>query len=136
MVPDIRTIIIDPDPYSNLWINLIVSRDWRTKVVAKAQNLIGLPDLLVNVNTLPDYILLDTGVFNDQARKQTSIVDEVTSLSPASGIILIGREFHPGLLHQPEPAIQGYLIKSEICNSIAWALSFAAAGAWVCTPRA
>lgn len=134
LTKDIRVIIVSHDFYVRNWVSLILSRDLRTRVVAELQQLSQIQTALQEFPKV-DLILIDCDL---QVTVDTAIFSSVLSALKSEKVILIANSL-PDLrildLIAEDQKLMGYLIKAEICYSLAWAAVLVIEAGWsIITP--
>lgn len=130
-------VLVEDDYYARTWMELLLRRDWRTRVVGEVGSPTDLSSVLEDLkahNERIDLALIDTDVpFNEYWLKE--VLAKLTKFSPRAAVLFTGVAANnkiAGLLASPNFA--GYVLKAEICHSLAWAVSLAAEGNLVVTP--
>ena len=134
MIKDVRTFILDSDPFVRNWIALLLARDWRTHYVGEAGSIPDFDIILkneqpnINVVFLRDTIAADDVLFKQYKQALAVIPHDVLT-------IMTGLQVNDQALKQLQQSfIAGYLIKEEIRDSIVWAATMATSSKWVVTP--
>ena len=131
---DIRVLLFEDDPYSRDLMTMLLTRDWRTRVVGEAGagdelhqhfSLAGMVDVVVLDTEITQNPRLPQEVRSYAARLPTPPVILYTGTQPNEDLLRDGLDDHFG----------GYLLKTEILYSLATAVSLAAGGHPVVTPR-
>lgn len=129
---DIRVMLVEDDLYARDLMSLLLRRDWRTQVVAETGDLAAIPGLLAK--TRVDVILLDTEYPTDP--HWASHITETIPEKQLPIVMVTGTQPDLQTLQSlTQPSYSGYLLKNEIAYSLAWAVTLAAEGRWVITPR-
>lgn len=134
---EIRTLIVEDDPYSRAWMELLLRRDWRTKVMGEASDPTELSRLLADLrgaHSRLDLILVDTEL-PMRGGWLAQVLAGIAQASPNTPVLFTGVAPHPQparLIAQPNFA--GYILKNEIGFALAWAVTLAAEGHIVITP--
>jgi DNA-binding NarL/FixJ family response regulator len=135
MSKTIRAAIVEADPYARQWMEMVIARDWRTKVVLTARSHPELSQALKGGETvhvaLVNDRLSDWGELQEQAEMQRQRQPELKVVTISSQPTLILLEMFNRAYG---PTWQGYLAKDEVMNALGWALAFAMEGKWVMTP--
>jgi len=125
-----RIVIIDKDPFSRNWISQLLMRDWRTQVVYEADSIKGF-SLAIEGKELQR---IDGVVVNlDNFQMDTNCLNNLFMMSSCSTKILLvsTNEFSEFLDFINKENFGGYLIKSEVEISIAWAMIKAIQGYFI-----
>ncbi len=136
-----RVFIIDEDPFSLGWSSLILARDWRSQVVGGVTGLEEGKTLLAKLDRPAlskkiDLILIDAEQLIT-ARGKISWREKLKPFSAIPLILLLAKNTDPiiyGGIDLDLKNLCGYLVKSEICDSLGWAVALAQPGRWVITP--
>jgi DNA-binding NarL/FixJ family response regulator len=134
MIRDVRVFILDKDPFARSWMALLLARDWRTHLAGEAGSIADMAHFIHAEKIRVDLLILEAGVaVTDQDFKDLT---EALSPQPHLPIVLFtGLQVDEKALKRLlPPHFMGYLLKYEICDSLAWAATLAAAGEWVVTP--
>jgi len=62
MAKDIRVLIIEDDPYAQDLMSLLLTRDWRTRVVAEVSNKTELEEFLDQGDSRIDVVVVDVEI--------------------------------------------------------------------------
>lgn len=124
---------MEEDPFARQWMSLILTRDWRTTVIAEMaccdkQSLAG-----INKSNRIDFVLLDADLATPENIKNIRTgLEKTTQLK----ILVVGNIASAQVWDwiAEEPSVVGYIIKSEIHFSLAWAVDFGSGSHWVITP--
>lgn len=133
---DTRVLLIEDDPYARTMMELLLRRDWRTRVAASVRHpreLRPALDRLRRKRERVDFVLVDTDIPDDSVWLRDAF--EALRGEPAR-VILTGVAPRAAMVeHLPDGLpLAGYLIKDEIRFGLAWAAALAAGPAFVCTP--
>lgn len=130
---DIRVLIVEEDPFAINWMALLLARDWRTQVISETGD---ISEAIKQIKKSPeriDLILLDADFVNPQIilKIQGSLKNH-----KETKILVVGNLPMPDVWKQvsEKPRMVGYILKSEIKYSLAWAVDFATDDQWVITP--
>ena len=130
---EIRVLIVEEDPFARQWMALILARDWRTQLVGEVDELNNpFFAAIRNVKRI-DLILLDADLVNPSnlQKIQSRLADK-----DLAKVLVIGnspsQDVQQQIVHNP--VCVGYILKSEIKYSLAWAADFCTNGKWVITP--
>lgn len=131
MPQDVRVLIVEDDPYARDCMALLLTRDWRTRLVGEAGTEVEAGRALAQP---VDVILLDTEVpenpewpFRWAGQVRTRHHRPVTLCTGTRPTYEVLRQLLPD-------GFGGYILKSEVLYALAGAVRLAAAGKWVTTP--
>lgn len=125
MPRSIHVVIVEPDFFARNWMALILARDWRTRVVGEVENLRELEALLGKCSESVDVILVNSDA-NGQQLPINRLQEIAAPRFPQARIIWTSTAPQEGILRGALAAGHaGYLLKSEVRFSLAWALVFA-----------
>ena len=137
MAKEIRVLLAEDDFYARNWMEMLLRRDWRTKVSREVDSPAELSGALEDINEhneRVDLILIDTDIPHD-VKWLTEALHSLAKHSPKTAILFIGVAPNiqvAKLLTQSNFA--GYVLKDEIRYSLAWAVSLAVEHHIVVTP--
>jgi DNA-binding NarL/FixJ family response regulator len=128
----VNTAIIEDDPFARMWMSLLIARDWRTHLVLdvlrkefSVHQLRTHPPIkvvLLSLDELADYVEI------------TAVIGAIRE-TIAARIVGIGVYLAEEWVRSVESnGLDGYLIKEELGDSLAWAVAYAARDEWVMTP--
>ncbi len=132
MKRDILVALYSEDAYVLDWMSLLVVRDWRTRVVAEVTSPAELSELISEEHLMCDGIVMDIDSASDLKQTGAEIANSRQDLKVLG---LCRSQRQDFFKHIPESAIAGLLYKKEIETSLGWAITFAAEGKPVFTPR-
>jgi len=121
MPKDVRVLIVEDDPYARDLMALLLTRDWRTRVVGEAGAEAEALHILNQPSRRTDLILLDMEIPGDP--KWPSVILCTGTRADVETLRRILRA-----------AFGGYILKTQASYALAWAVTRAAAGHWVTTP--
>jgi DNA-binding NarL/FixJ family response regulator len=134
MEKDIRVLIVEDDPYARDLMSLLLTRDWRTRVIGEVANKQDLIDFLSLGDSKVDVVVLDTEI-PDEPNLPFELA-AMTREAPSPPAIL-----YTATQARLEPLAQviknnrgGYVLKGELLYALASAVSLVAAGHCVITP--
>lgn len=137
MTGEIRVLIVEDDFYARNWMELLLRRDWRTKVAREVNNPVALSIALEDLNNHHeqiDLVLIDTDNPHDP-NWLNDVLRSIEARCPNAAILFIGAAPNARLARMAaQRHVAGYILKDEICYSLAWAVSLAAAHHTVITP--
>ncbi len=134
---DINVVLVEDDFYSLRWMELLLRRDWRTRVVGDANDMTQLQKLLQKLQQHKikvDLILFDAENNNNASWLVNSIGD-FKKINKGVKILFTG--VHPNtqtVRSIVDNGYSGYILKGEIQFSIAWAISLATENYFIVTP--
>ncbi len=131
---DIRVLIVEDDPYARDLMTLLLARDWRTRVVA---DVCSEEEALAAVATMIGH--LDAIIFDTEIPGRSGWPERLFQWAQAQhnlpAFLCTGTQYNPEILKKICAVKSGgYLLKSEIHFTLAWAVAIAAGGRWVTTP--
>ena len=137
MDKEIRVLIAEDDFYARNWMELLLRRDLRTKLVGGVSEPAGLSAALEDMNRHServDLILIDTDIPHSP-RWLTEVLRSCGKYSPKTAILFTGCAPNAEITRlKTLSRFAGYILKDEICYSLAWAVTFANEGRIVVTP--
>lgn len=126
MPKDIHLILIEDDTYARDLMNMLLTRDWRTRIVGEAGSEADVKSLLEQPFYRVDALVLDTEFPGDRTWPLRVIQIAKTNEQPPC-ILCTGTQASPEFLRAAvEEGLGGYVIKKEIRYSLAAAVSQAA----------
>lgn len=151
MPSNARVVVVEDDFYSRHWMEMLLRRDWRTRVIKQVDSpatlFAALADLVKKEQKF-ELILVDTDIPYDTQwlpgvlKKLADYNDHQREKHYASK-----KKYHPPVVlftgvHPLQsvanlanfPGFGGYILKDEICYSLAWAVTLAVSGRTVVTP--
>ena len=134
MAKDIRVLIVEDDPYAQDLMSLLLTRDWRTRVVGEVSDKEELEEFLAQGDSKIDVVVLDTEM-PGKPELPFELAAMTKSLAKPPKILYTAtkgsREPLERILHA---ACGGYVLKGELLYAMASAVSMIAAGQCVITP--
>lgn len=131
-----NVLIIEDDFYANNWMEMLLRRDWRTRVVGQVRNPVDLPVLLKELHShkvKANIALIDT----DIPQQETWLPETLKMLmriDPQPTILFTGVMPNVKVVDLwTKGCYGGYILKSEIRFALAWAISLAIEGRCVVT---
>lgn len=137
MAKIINVLLVEDDFYSRNLMELLLRRDWRTRVIGEVGNPIELTNAIEgfkNSHVQVDLVILDTEISYEPSWLSDTL-QVLAKQSPHPAILLTGVEPNirvARLLSQPH--VVGYVLKDEIRYSLPWAVSLASNKRLVITP--
>ena len=134
---EIRVLLVEDDFYARNWMELLLRRDLRTKLIREVADPAGLAAALEDIHRhheRVDLILIDTDI-PQNPRWLNDVLRSCEKYSPKTTILFTGcnPNMHVAQL-STMPNFAGYILKGEICYSLAWAVSLVDQGRIVITP--
>lgn len=125
MTAEIKVVIVEDDFYSRNMMELLLRRDWRTRVAAEVDSPNELSNLLKEFeqhHEQVNLVLIDTDIPRNQRWLPNVLkVIQQTSFQPA--ILFTSAIPDPTVIRMLEqPNVVGYVLKDEIRYSLAWAI--------------
>ncbi len=137
MPKEIRVMLVEDDFYARNWMELLLRRDWRTKVI---QEVTDAADLSAALNDLAehhekiDLVLIDTDIPYDPTWLP-EVMRCLEAHSPNTVMMFTGVTPNAQIAQMlQQPKVVGYILKGEIRYSLAWAISLASKRQMVITP--
>ncbi len=125
--------IVEDDPFARSWMALLAARDWRTRVGGEFDEPRKIIPLLHQKASSIDLVLMDTDIPGGE-NWIPEIQKAISGLPHPPGILCTGIRANPEVLGRlSHPCFVGYILKSEISYSLAWAIDIAMTGKWVIT---
>lgn len=137
MSKEIRVLLVEDDFYARNWMELLLRRDWRTKVSREVTNATALSAALADVaehHEKIDLILIDTDIPHNPTWL-LEVMHCLENYSPNTAVMFTGVVPNPQIVQMlQQPKVIGYILKDEIRYSLAWAVSLASKSQLVITP--
>ncbi len=137
MDKEIRVLLAEDDFYARNWMEMLLRRDLRTKLIGQVSEPAGLSAALEYMNRHServDLILIDTDIPHSP-RWLTEVLRSCEKYSPKTAILFTGCAPNAQIARlQTMSNLVGYILKGEICYSLAWAVSLASRQHIVITP--
>lgn len=131
MLKEIRVLVVEDDFYARNWMEMLLRRDWRTKVIGEVGNPIVLSALLKEMdahNERIDLVLIDTDIPHNQ-NWLNDVLECLAKYCPRTIILYIGVNPNIQIVkNHSQSNFAGYILKDEIRYALAWAVSLAAEG--------
>jgi DNA-binding NarL/FixJ family response regulator len=126
MVKEISVLLVEDDFYARHWMEMLLRRDWRTRVVDVVKSPLELAETLKEINKHSehvDLVLIDT----DIPQQDDWLADALRVLAdraPGIKVLLTGvaPERHIARMLGRSNVV-GYVLKDEIRYTLAWAVS-------------
>jgi DNA-binding NarL/FixJ family response regulator len=135
MPKDIRVVLVEDDPYARDLMALLLTRDWRTRVVGEADGPQNLQEIWADSVGHIDLVILDTEI-PDRPKVPTELAEMVLDVADPPVILYTATTVNENLLRTlvNSPGFGGYVLKSEVRYALASAVALAWEGNWVITP--
>ncbi len=134
MAKDIRVLVVEDDLYSRSMIAMLLTRDWRTRVIGE---ICGHDDVQIFFSQpyqQVDVLLIGVETPDDQ-EWPFQLLDTVCSLENPPRILYTGTRVDRNIMgYIPRKCFGGYLLKDEVIFSLASAVVLAHHGYFVITP--
>jgi DNA-binding NarL/FixJ family response regulator len=134
---EIRVLLAEDDFYARNWMEMLLRRDLRTKLVGEVSEPAGLSAALEDINRhreRVDLILVDTDI-PQSPRWLTEVIRNCEKYSPKTAILFTGCVPNAQVARlRTSSNFVGYILKEEIRYSLAWAVSLADKERIVITP--
>jgi len=134
MAKDINVLVVEEDHYSRDMMIMLLTRDWRTRVVGELNNYDLINDFLAQPMQPLDVILigLETPAEQDWPFK---VIEDLHKLPDPPIVLYAGTSLESSITRDlDKPIFGGFLLKSEIAYSIASAVALTYQGNCVITP--
>ena len=146
-----RVLIVEDDFYARHWMEMLLRRDWRTRVVKQVGSPVDLVGALSDLdkhNRKVDVVLIDTDIplddswLTDVLKKLSDfnagqIEEHKAKKQRYTPPVLLFTGVNPNYRISnlaSTPSFGGYILKDEIRYSLAWAVTFTGKGRKVITP--
>lgn len=134
MAKDVRVLIVEDDLYSRDMMTMLLTRDWRTRVVGELGNHDEVRDYLLQPIQQVDVVLIGVESPTDK-EWPFQMLDLVDSLNTQAVILYAGTRFEKSVLaHASRKSFGGYMLKEDVVYSLASAVAFASKGFCIITP--
>ena len=134
MAKDVRVLIVEDDLYSRDMMTMLLTRDWRTRVIGELSGQDDVSDYLLQPLQHVDVILIGVETPTGQEWPY-QVLDLVSSYENPAVILYAGTRVDQSVLaHASQKGFGGYLLKDEIIYSLASAVVLASKGQCVITP--
>ena len=134
MPKDIRVLIIEDDPYARDLMSLLLTRDWRTRVVGEIAGEGDLSLFLRDEMQKVDVVVLDTEIPGEPAIP-THLAELTKIMEIQPKILYTGTKVNRGILEEVmSGGCAGYILKQDILYALGYATALTAGGNCVITP--
>ena len=83
MAKDIQVLIIEDDPYARDLMTLLLTRDWRTRVIGEIANQHELRDFIEEFHPPVDVVIVDTEIPGEPDRLVSGFINGIKRLQCA-----------------------------------------------------
>ena len=136
MYKEIRVLILDDDPFSRGWMEFLLRRDLRIRVIHDVGDKHKLEEF-ASADSSPriNLVLVDTDLTYGMGWLDDMLA-ALHKMRPAPKMLFCGSRPTEQQMEDivREPGFSGYLLKSEIGDSLSWAVALCADGNFVLTP--
>jgi DNA-binding NarL/FixJ family response regulator len=134
MAKDINVLVVEEDPYSRDMITMLLTRDWRTRVVGELRSYNLISDFLTQPMQPLDVILIGMETLGDQAWP-FRVIEDLLMLSDPPVVLFAGTNLEVSVArYLDKMTFGGFLLKREVAYSIASAVALSYQGNLVITP--
>jgi DNA-binding NarL/FixJ family response regulator len=134
MTKDIHVLLIEDDPYARDLMSLLLTRDWRTRVVGEVGDRESFQRLFAEEFVPVDVVVLDTEVPRDPGWP-SGVIDHLQGQERPPRMLYTGTKVDPDLLRHclQQPEFGGYVLKNELLYTLAYAIALVDQGGCVVT---
>ncbi len=130
---EFQIAIVEDDPFARNWMALLAARDWRTRLAGEFDEPLKIIPLLHQKASLVDLVLMDTDIPGGE-NWIPQILSAISGMHHSPAILCTGIRANPKVLsHIKNSCFVGYILKTEINFSLAWAIDIALSGKYVVT---
>lgn len=134
MPKDIHVVVVEDDPYARDLMSLLLTRDWRTRVVGEFAEEAELSLFLGDEMQKVDVVVIDTEIPGDPEFPTRLAAITQRRLKPPK-ILYTGTKVDLDILHEAIHAgCSGYILKHESLYALSSAVAWVATGQCVITP--
>ncbi len=134
MAKDVRVLIIEDDIYSRNMTAMLLTRDWRTRVVGEMNGQDDIGEFLEQPLQHVDVILIGVETPSDQDWP-FRVLETVSTFQVPPVVLYAGTRVDQSLVyHISHKEFAGYVLKGEVLYSLASAIVLSANGHCVITP--
>jgi DNA-binding NarL/FixJ family response regulator len=137
MAKEISVVLVEDDFYARHWMEMLLRRDWRTRVIGEVNSAANLSDKLQDLSQHHeriDLVLIDTDIPHDQ-NWLSDVLRSMAKNSPQTTILFTGVGPNIQIARMlAQSNFAGYVLKDEIRYALAWAVSLAVEKRIVVTP--
>lgn len=134
MPKDIRVLIIEDDPYARDLMTLLLTRDWRTRVIGEAPNREALNAFLAGYHPHLDVAILDTEI-PGEPDLPFALTETLQQLPEPPNILYTATQANREIFERlARIGFGGYVLKNEMLYAIGAAVTAVAQGQTIITP--
>ena len=134
MAKDINVLVVEEDLYSRDMMTMLLTRDWRTRVVGELHSYDLISDFIAQPMQPLDVILIGLETTGDWDWP-VKVLEDLLILPDPPVVLFAGTNLESSIAKElDKPTFGGFLLKSEIAYSIASAVALTYQGNCVITP--
>jgi DNA-binding NarL/FixJ family response regulator len=134
MPKDIRVLIIEDDPYARDLMSLLLTRDWRTRVVGEVSGEGELSLFLSDEMQKVDVVIVDTEIPGEPGIP-AKLATLTQGMSVPPRVLYTGTKANRDVLEEVmSGGCSGYILKQDILYALGAAVALVASGTCVITP--
>ena len=134
MAKDIQILIVEDDPYARDLMTLLLTRDWRTRVIAEIANQQELNAFLAEYHPPIDVVILDTEI-PGEPDLPFALTETVRKLQKQPAILYTATQADSRVMERlVQIGFGGYVLKNELLYALGSAVAAVARGEIVITP--
>lgn len=134
MSKDIRVLIVEDDPYSRDLMSLLLTRDWRTRVIGEVSTEKQLSLFLEDEMQKIDVVILDTEIPGDSGLP-LRMASRIKEISRFSKILYTGTLANPDILSRIiRGEGNGYILKQDILYALGSAVALTTSQSCIVSP--
>lgn len=134
MAKDIQILIIEDDPYARDLMTLLLTRDWRTRVIAEIAGPHELQNFMSDYHPPIDVVILDTEI-PGEPDLPFRLTESVKQLPKKPAILYTATQPNARVLERlVQIGFGGYVLKNELLYALGSAVTEVARGQIVLTP--
>ncbi len=135
MFKEIRVLLLDDDPFSRGWMEFLLRRDLRIRVIYDTGDVTRLEEVTSpQTDTNINLVLVDTDVTYELGWLKR-MLQELQKIKPSPRVMFCGLRPYRQQMDAivKEPGFSSYVLKNEIGDSLGWAVALCADGYCVLT---
>jgi DNA-binding NarL/FixJ family response regulator len=134
MAKDIQILIIEDDPYARDLMTLLLTRDWRTRVIAEVTSIKELQAFMADYHPPIDVVILDTEI-PGEPDLPFILTETLKQLPKDPAILYTATQPNQRVLERlVQIGFAGYVLKNELLYALGSAVAAVARGQLVITP--